>query len=71
MTTNLSYLEFTILDFGKPEIFMKIPDFECKITPKIHPNRHKMNVFAVPRLRKSFPTILNTFRDRLTAEKQS
>ena len=66
---NLSYPGFTIPNFQKPEIFVNLPDFEGEITTKTYSNHHKMNVFAVSRFRKGFPTILEVFSGSLAAEK--
>ena len=66
---SLSYPGFTILDFRNPKISVKLPDFEGKIPPKTHSNHQKMNVFAVSRFRKRFPTILGVFPDSLAPEK--
>ena len=60
-----------IIEFSKPENFVKLPDFEGKITRKTHSNHHKTNVFVVSRFSKWFPTVLVMFPGSLTTEKQS
>ena len=66
---SLSYPGFTILDLRNPKISVKLPDFEGKIPPKTNSNHQKMNVFAVSRFTKRFPTILGVFPDSLAPEK--
>ena len=57
-------------DFKIPEMFMKFPDFDGKITTKTYRKYSRMKVFVVSKLRKRFPTNLGMFPRSLRTEKR-